>query len=380
MKGFERECIYYRSLAEHISEVAVVGVGGIQYQSGTSYVDISGTLYILKGTSVTFKALPTPANRQFSSGKPVWSGTSGASGTGQTTSVTFNTVSSSTSDFKTVIATAGNSMTVNVIVYELTGTFTPEIVFSGRSYTRFGIEENITLGFTASPSLTASQIGGLRWAITTSGTGNGTLTPQDNGTAIYNAPDTYSLSQKYALTALSKADTFSLELEIKILPFVAMDLAPRTKTDDVDSAWLKERAVKARLWLHAWQRLEREIDRNFNFDDRASLNVSPPEITVFPDGVTPEAIKDPTLRAQYQAAISANAEKAKKYDRQYMLRHLDKTFPAKAEQYIVRVYSQSPFNTEELKSYLNSYISDQNRRESILQQVAKNISTGQTVP
>lgn len=111
------------------------------------------------------QALPTPANRQFPRGRPVWSGTSGASGTGQTTSVTFNTASSSTSDFKTVIATAGNSMTVNAIVYELTGTFTPEIVFTGRSLTRFGIEENITLGFTATPSLTASQIGGLQWRL-----------------------------------------------------------------------------------------------------------------------------------------------------------------------------------------------------------------------
>ncbi len=81
-------------------------------------------------------------------------------------------------------------MTVNVIVYDLTGTFAPENNFTGRSLEHFGIEEVITLGFTPTPSVTVSQAGGLRWRIVTTGTGNGSLTANDDGGGTYNAPDT----------------------------------------------------------------------------------------------------------------------------------------------------------------------------------------------
>lgn len=180
------------------TDTEVADVGKIQYQSGSSYVDITGTLYVLKGTSVTFKAVPDPATATFESGKPVWSGSSGATGTGETTSVTFNTTSSSTSDFKTVIATAGNSQTVNVIVYELTGKLTPQDNFTGRSTTDFGVAEVINLSFTATPAITATQAGGLLWKQTT---GNGNLTGMSDGTGTY--------------TAASSPESVTLKLEIQ---------------------------------------------------------------------------------------------------------------------------------------------------------------------
>jgi hypothetical protein len=64
--------------------------------------------------------LPAPEGAQWPEGKPQWSGTSGATGTGQTATVTFNTTSSSSTDYKTVIAECGNTVTANVIVYETT--------------------------------------------------------------------------------------------------------------------------------------------------------------------------------------------------------------------------------------------------------------------
>jgi hypothetical protein len=58
--------------------------------------------------------------------------------------VTFSTVSSGTSNFKTVVATAGNSsMTVNVVVYNLEKVVTPVDNFEGRSQTTFGLKEVI---------------------------------------------------------------------------------------------------------------------------------------------------------------------------------------------------------------------------------------------
>lgn len=165
-------------------------VGKIQYQSGDTFADIAGTLYVLKGTSVTFKAVPKPPSAAWPAGRPVWSGTSGAAGSGPTVTVAFNTASSSTGDFKTVIASSGNNVLVNIIVYELNGVVTPDNDFAGRSNSRFGILEQMSPGFSASPPVTAAQAGGLRWRIASVGVGNGTLAPVDDGAGVYNAPDT----------------------------------------------------------------------------------------------------------------------------------------------------------------------------------------------
>ena len=161
----------------------------IQYQEpgSSNFIDITGTLYILKGTSVTFKAIPNPPNSTFPSGSPAWSGTSGASGTGATISVTFNTASSSTSDYKTVIASSGNSITVNAVVYELIGTLNPQEYFFSRSNARYGLAEKVNLGFIASPNITAQQIGGLQWKIVL---GQGILNNTVNGVDVYTAPET----------------------------------------------------------------------------------------------------------------------------------------------------------------------------------------------
>jgi hypothetical protein len=171
-----------------LNTTCLVNIQEIRYQDGSNFVAISGTLYILKGTAVTFKAIPEPPATTFSSGQPTWSGTSGATGSGETVAVTFNTVSTSTSDFKTVIATAGNTLTVDVIVYELTPKTTPQDNFANRSVTDYGLEEIIDLDFTTSPSITAAQAGGLSW-YKKSGVGTVTATSGDVGTGTYDADD-----------------------------------------------------------------------------------------------------------------------------------------------------------------------------------------------
>jgi hypothetical protein len=160
----------------------------IQYQEpGTSnYIDITNTIYVLKGTTVNFKAIPLPNNATFPSGQPTWSGSSGVTGTGQTKSVTFNTKSNNTTDYKTVIASVVSPVVVNVIVYELTGAINPQDYFYGRSTDRFGLLEKVNLGFLASPSLTTQQIGTLRWSIQ-QGFGSVTNDTNLNGAGIFTA-------------------------------------------------------------------------------------------------------------------------------------------------------------------------------------------------
>jgi hypothetical protein len=83
-------------------------------------------------------------------GEPTWGGA--ASGTGETAEATFNTVSSSLIDYKTVTVTAGNTVTVNVIVYEMT-LFTEAVdQFTGRSETSYGVGEPVYLHYTTQPA------------------------------------------------------------------------------------------------------------------------------------------------------------------------------------------------------------------------------------
>ena len=182
------DCIcIYPSVSPNANLTVIPGVQKLQYQepNTTNFIDITNTLYILKGTAVTFKALPNPANATFPNGQPTWSGTSGATGTGQTKSVTFNTKSTSTTDYKTVIASTGTPKIVNVIVYELTGTLNPQDYFNSRSTDRYGLKEDVNLGFLVTPNVTAQQMGDLTWKIIS---GSGTLNNTTTGLDIYTAP------------------------------------------------------------------------------------------------------------------------------------------------------------------------------------------------
>lgn len=105
------------------SELVVCEVDKLRYKIGEGdYADVPDPLFVAKGTTVDFKAIIAPSGATWPSGKPVWGGTSGASGTGGTKSVPFNTASTSSTDYKTVTAECGNSTplpTANVIVFEL---------------------------------------------------------------------------------------------------------------------------------------------------------------------------------------------------------------------------------------------------------------------
>src|SRR5439155_15223548 len=82
------------------------GVSNIQYLKDGAFVDMPVTLNVVKGDMVTFKAIPSPTGSTFYPFDPTWSGTSGATGTGDTTTpVPFNTVSRNSHDYKTVVAT-----------------------------------------------------------------------------------------------------------------------------------------------------------------------------------------------------------------------------------------------------------------------------------
>ncbi len=110
-------------------------------------------LYVLKDTPVQFRAFKTPYQAaSWPSGKPVWGGSAGASGTGETKTVTFSTKSNSLTDYKTVTVECGNVKTVKVIVYTLEGILIPDSQFAGRSQNDYGIEETVSLSYSTDPT------------------------------------------------------------------------------------------------------------------------------------------------------------------------------------------------------------------------------------
>ena len=186
--------------------------------------------------------------------------------------------------------------------------------------------------------------------------------------------DNFPLSQKYASLALTHADTFSIDLETHLLGFLTRDLSAGASGEDAESAWEKERTAKAKLWLHAWQRLNSQIDRSFDFT-KIPTTAMPPEGSGLPPGVAPEAIKDPAMRAKYKEAIEANLKLANARNHQLKLRELDRRFPKNAEDYLIKVYSQSPDRIAELREYLGTYGIDRVTSKRIVSEVEKRMST-----
>ncbi len=182
----------------------------------------------------------------------------------------------------------------------------------------------------------------------------------------------YSFAPKYAASALKNADSIPLETEIRLVLYVQGDLTALHDTSTEE--WSRERSNRARYWFHAWQRLEAEIDRGFDFNQRPLLHVMPPAgANPHIPGISPAAIKDPKLRAEYEAAIAANNQKIENYNKQHQLKQLEQLFTTRAEAYIVSLYSTPPANTDELRQYLNTYLLDQQVRERMLSQASANI-------
>jgi hypothetical protein len=97
--------------------VVTVEIEKIQWENEGTWTNVTEPLYVVKGTTLSFKPIPNPSDAAWPTGKPVWGGTAGASGPGDpdnTKKVTFNEAGS-----KTVTAECGNTVTVTVVCVEV---------------------------------------------------------------------------------------------------------------------------------------------------------------------------------------------------------------------------------------------------------------------
>jgi hypothetical protein len=182
----------------------------------------------------------------------------------------------------------------------------------------------------------------------------------------------YLIGRKYVRLALKKADEIPVELEVELVLNLQGDVERLNAKAGSEGEWSQTRGEKASLLLHAWHRLDGEIDRNFDLNTRPLLNVPAPE--GLPSGVAPEAVKNPQLRAEYAEARAANARKGQTYTRQFQLRQLEELFSKQAEKYLVEMYSLSPFNLDELRQRLDASIKSPDTRQRIIDGVTTRIS------
>jgi hypothetical protein len=155
-----------------------------------------------------------------------------------------------------------------------------------------------------------------------------------------------------AMLALERPEHLSLEDEVRLLACLPARPPPATPP----SEWAAQRREGAGLWLRARRRLEAELDPSFDVMNRPALNIEPPRGARLPSGAAPEAVADPALRAEYQAAIDRNREKAAAYDRQFELRALRLRLSAEMERYLVTAYSTPPRDLTELRRELDAHL------------------------
>lgn len=188
------------------------------------------------------------------------------------------------------------------------------------------------------------------------------------GSLDFGTSKSHYLAQTFAMRTLEKADDIPLEMECKLLVYVQyrIDATGRPLRGE---AWAVLRKKQAKLWLHAYRRIEKAIGKKWDPDDLPVINVLPPAATGLPGGVAPGAITDLKLRTQYEAAIEANRKKAKRYSEQYRVRALKKHWVPRAERFIIWAYIENPM--AELEGLLEQHVSNSNRRASILKAVEK---------
>jgi len=182
----------------------------------------------------------------------------------------------------------------------------------------------------------------------------------------------YEVARKYALSVLEKSEEISIEMELELTGHVVTLMYTPNSPKGEDFAQRRKKDVEIRL--HAWKRLLGAIDPNWDPNEVIwSPNAVGVNMGLPAGGIAPESIKDPKLRAEYEAALQENRQKIERHTKQYRLHDWLKSYPKSRERDIVLIYSEPPFNLEELKQYLGKYAVDEKTRARILEAVKKNM-------
>ena len=175
----------------------------------------------------------------------------------------------------------------------------------------------------------------------------------------------YTLTKKYVLATLAH-DPVPLDISARLLPCLSPEeMIALHKTPFNASDWVQTRRHVAPLWLRTRQRLKQLIDPNYDF-------TSPAFFGGLPFG--PDDLTDRKRMIARQQAMEANNRKIQGRNDQLLVRLQDKLFSPMAEREMILYYSQAPYDTPELKRFLDTYVQEGPTKREVLEKIAKNIA------
>lgn len=186
----------------------------------------------------------------------------------------------------------------------------------------------------------------------------------------------YELARQHATSALDRleglpeGEMMPLEVQLRLVTGYIQSMF-RFKEEAEKEDWLERRGVLAKYYFDAWTRLEKAIDPNFDPNDPLSPMPFPSGYTgIWLSGMSPAAIEDVAVRAQYEAALQVYWESQETYSNQRRFRRLKERFVPKLQQQILRLYSGPLFESKEFEAEpfgadIEKYVSDAGVREVI---------------
>lgn len=170
--------------------------------------------------------------------------------------------------------------------------------------------------------------------------------------------------RRLASMALKETDPSDFRSKLSILDaYLRVDAANQSYTTN---DWPSMRRLSAQQWLSTWIDLEHQIDDKWALEapENSVRPYIPPESIPFVSGMSPDGIKDPEIRAEYESHLEKNRVVSERNRRQQELRKLKAKYAPVIEAYLVGLYSESPANRQELNELLSN-VADETFRKNI---------------
>lgn len=189
-------------------------------------------------------------------------------------------------------------------------------------------------------------------------------------------------AREFAILALEKSSELPekskipIEIELQLFTNYILNNYEYNK-ESQKKDWLSQRSLISKQYFYAWKRLENAIDNNFDPNEILPSWPQPSKYDgIWLAGMSPESIKDPVVRAEYQKALDKFNETMRQYNNQIQLRKLKNEYLPKIQKKILQLYSGPVFDSkslevEALEKDIARYIIDEKNRKNMLEEIKK---------
>jgi hypothetical protein len=204
-------------------------------------------------------------------------------------------------------------------------------------------------------------------------------------TETFNSEGKHDLADKYSKIALDKlynlpeSEKFPVSSEVLLISEINQGILNNSENLYKKENWPVLRCEAAKYYIRVLERIEKNINPNWNPTSNPNPPPRPPANYTGPffSGMSPDNIKDPNIRAEYQAAINKFRAVSKYNSEQYELRRIKET--GLLQRQIIRFYSGPEFlsknlETEALNSDIAKYVKDERIITSMLDDLQKKLA------